>query len=121
MKKIVTTVAAIALMAGCQHLPGTKQPAVLDAPTSKVQLQLQQSVSAALGSDIRLSQHALTRNSRLTIDAPQSKTINDQSHGLHLGKPDHFQLWKQGKKCVLEHEETGQTWVLQAASCVEID
>ncbi|MDO3387851.1 hypothetical protein QWI17_18550 [Gilvimarinus sp. SDUM040013] len=104
--------------AGCQNVIGTAQPARLDSPEKSVQQMLQKRVSYALGSNVILSSRALTDSNRLIIDAPRPKSINGHRQGMDLGRPDHFTLWKQGKQCILKHEESEREWVLEDARCI---
>ncbi|MCP8900809.1 hypothetical protein [Gilvimarinus xylanilyticus] len=118
---IARLVVLCAALCACQNLPGARQPAVLLAPSAQTQQELTQAVSNALNTRVRLSPQALVKTSDLTIDAPAPKRLENQGGaGLILGRPDHFSLWLQNGQCILQHQESGQEWILKTARCAEL-
>jgi len=95
-------------------------PALLTNPSVDTQLEIEQSVSAALdGAKITIAPDALTQGSVLTIEQGISRSIDRAPElGRNLGRPEHFQLVIDGPQCVLVHQRTGLHWILKKTECV---
>ena len=95
-------------------------PALLTNASEDTQLEIEQSVSAALdGAKITIAADALTRSSILTIEQGMHRDIERPAElGRNLGRPEHFQLMVDGPQCVLVHQRTGLHWILRKAECV---
>ena len=112
---------AIALVTcACCTLPaGTDLPAVIASPTAQSREELQQTVMAALnGAPVTLADDALTHDSLLLIERNQARDAQGVPlSGRELGRPEKFQLVKNGKDCVLIHEASGKRWTLKHTQC----
>ena len=77
-------------------------------------------VSSALnGVDIMIADDALTRESVLIIERGMRRRIDGPPElGRDLGRPAHFQLVVDARRCFLVHEETGLRWMLNATECI---
>lgn len=117
------TVAAIiggALMSACQTMPATKgAPAVLTNPSEKLAGQINELVSKALnGANVTVAPDVLTTSSSLIIElAGRGGLAGDPMMGRRMDRPDHFTLSLNGNKCVLTHEEGGESYYLRGAKC----
>ncbi len=123
---LARTLAAIAIALGtcaCGTLPaGTDLPAVIDSPTAQSREELQQIVAGALNNaPVTLADDALTHESLLLIERNQARDAKGVPlSGRELGRPEKFQLVKNGKDCVLIHEASGKRWTLKHAKCSPI-
>ena len=104
----------------CGTLPaGNDLPALIVSPTAQGRAELQQVVSSALnGSAVTVADDALTRDSTLIIERNQPRDAQGVPlSGRELGRPEKFQLVKNGKDCVLIHEASGKRWTLKHTTC----
>jgi hypothetical protein len=104
----------------CGTLPaGNDLPAVIVRPSAPGRAELQQVVSGALsGAPVTLADDALTRDSTLIIERNQPRDANGVPlSGRELGRPEKFQLVKNGHDCVLIHEASGKRWTLKRTTC----
>ncbi|MFU8814865.1 MAG: hypothetical protein ACNA7W_05950 [Pseudomonadales bacterium] len=97
-----------------------ESPAVLVAPDSSTQAELQRLVSEALGgANVTLSASALTDSSVLIVERGSYRDASGRRVvGRDLGMPEQFRLIKQGDACLLEHQHSGERWLLHSAVCV---
>ena len=114
LAKIFTAapISALALMA-CQTAPTSSQlmPAMLMESSPETTALLSEAVSSALGGrKITLAPNVLMTGSKLTLDP---KYVDSRS----LQRPDHFILMKDGKRCYLQHEESGKMMPLGKLKC----
>ena len=100
----------------------THLPAVIDSPTAQSREELQQIVAGALNNaPVTLADDALTHESLLLIERNQARDAKGVPlSGRELGRPEKFQLVKNGKDCVLIHEASGKRWTLKHAKCSPI-
>jgi len=117
--------AVAALLAGtaCATASGREdRPAVLTTPTAASRAELARTLSAALhGAPVTIAADALTRESTLIIERTPPRTASGVPlSGRETGRPEHFRLVKQGSRCVLVHERTGERWTLKAATCAPL-
>ena len=104
----------------CGTLPaGNDLPALIVSPTAQGRAELQQVVSSALnGAAVTVADDALTRDSTLIIERNQPRDAQGVPlSGRELGRPEKFQLVKNGKDCVLIHEASGKRWTLKHTTC----
>jgi hypothetical protein len=114
--------AAVAALgwAACATASGREdRPAVLTTPTAAARAELARRLSEALhGAPVTIAADALTGESTLIIERTQPRTAEGVPlSGRETGRPEHFRLVKQGSRCVLVHERTGERWTLKAATC----
>jgi surface antigen len=120
---LTRTLAPIAIALGigaCGTLPaGTDLPAVFISQDAQSREELQQTVASALnGAVVTLADDALVRDSTLLIERNQARDASGVPlSGRELGRPEKFQLVKNGKDCVLIHEGSGKRWTLKHAKC----
>ena len=104
----------------CGTLPaGNDLPAVIVDPTTESREDLRQAVASTLnGAPVTLADDALTHDSTLLIERNQARDANGVPlSGRELGRPEKFQLVKNGKDCVLIHEASGKRWILKHTTC----
>jgi hypothetical protein len=107
-------------MSSCEVLPAQEpQSAFLTSPTAQSRAELRRVVSTALnGVPVRLADDALTLDGALIVDRSQFRDAAGMPlNGRELGRPEHFQLVKQGSRCILIHQRTGKRWILHSATC----
>ncbi len=113
------------LAAGCRTARSEPRelPAVIVAPTDASRAALAAAVSAALhGAPVALAGDALTRSSTLTVERTQVRdAAGVPVQGRELGAPERFRLVKRGGACLLVHERTGRTVVLESTTCAARD
>lgn len=108
----------IALSACANPLLGTPAAAVLVNPSEQDRLELSRVVGDALHRPpVLLSPLALTQDSTLVIEPVRPRDANGLPlNGRELGRPEIFRLMKQGSRCLLIRDSTGDRWTL-AQSC----
>jgi hypothetical protein len=120
---LARTLAPIAIAfgtCGCGTLPaGSDLPAVVTSPTAQSREELRQTVTSALsGAPVTLADDVLTHDSLLLIERNQARDAKGVPlSGRELGRPEKFQLVKNGKDCVLIHEASGRRWTLKHTTC----
>ncbi len=114
--KALAVIIGGALMGACQTMPPTKgAPAVLTNPSEKLTSQINELVSKALhGASVTVAPDVLTTSSSLIIELAGR---GDPMMGRRMDRPDHFTLSLNGTKCVLTHEESGESYYLRGAKC----
>jgi hypothetical protein len=116
----VVVAAGAAVLAACPK--GSSQhdlPAVLTNPTPQCHAELVRLVSGALnGASVTIADDALTRDSVLIIERARPRDAEGRPLvGRETGRPERFRLVKNGARCILVHEGTGERWVLASATC----
>ena len=114
------TMAGALFLAACATSKRPDVAAVLMNPTAASRAELGRIVSGALhGAPITLADDALTRDTTMIIERAEPRTPDGVPwSGRERGRPEHFRLVKNGSRCVLVHERTGERWTLKAATCV---
>ena len=107
-------IAAATLLGACETLPPLKgKPAVLSNASTQTTAELSEVISNALhGVKVTLAPDALTDSATVIIERPYN-----EMNGRRMDKPDHFTLSFSHNKCVLTHEETGESYALKHAKC----
>lgn len=106
--------------AACGTLTAQEQPALIAAPTAQSRAELARVVSAAFnGQPVTLADHALTRESVLTLErrtppGPQGRIAT----GRTLDAPERLNLVLRGSRCFLVRAADGREWELTEAQCV---
>lgn len=92
---------------------------MLTNPTPAGRAELLRVVQGALnGAPLTLAQDALTRDSVLIIDRTERRDAEGRRLvGREMGRPERFQLFKSGSRCILVHERTGQRRELTSVTC----
>ena len=112
-----------ALLSACQTMPPAKgAPAVLTNSSEKLTVQITEIVSKALhGTKVTIAPDVLTKSPSLIIElAGRGGIGGDPVMGRRMDRPDHFTLSLNGKKCVLTHEQSGESYYLRGAKCEAI-
>jgi hypothetical protein len=100
------------------HSPGT--PAVIAGPTPQSRQELARVIHEALGNvPVTLADDALTASNMLSLEHarprdPDGRLLN----GRELTRPETFELFKRGSRCVLVRSRTGREWTLHQVQCV---
>jgi hypothetical protein len=107
-----------ALCAGCAHVTHDV-PAVVTDSTAESRAEILRVVRQALhGAPLTLANDALTRDSTLVVERVQRRDENGVPLvGRDTGRPERFRLVKDGSRCVLVHEGTGERYPLAATTC----
>ncbi len=114
-------VVASLLLSACATMAQEERPAVLVTSDTEVRTQIVRAVAAALGNaNVTLAPDALTTQSVLAIErTPARDATGQRLSGRDYGRPEQFQLLKQGERCVLVHTRTEERYELRRAQCVE--
>ncbi len=119
---LLSLAASATLLSACTTSSGRDVPALIVNPTPESRAELRLAVQRALHSDpIPLSDDALTRNNLLPIDRiPRRDAQGRPLNGLEIGhRPQLFHLVKNGKSCVLVHDDAEQLrQTLTATRCI---
>lgn len=108
------------LLSACTTLQAQPDVAALITnPSAESRADLQSAVTAALNvASITLADDALTQTSILIIDRTRPRDAGGrQLSGRDVGKPEQFQLVKQGARCVLVHQASGKRFDLPKTTC----
>ena len=122
--KTVTQLMIIAAMAAnllaCKNVvPDAEVPAVIVDPTEMSRKDLQETVNAALNTDVMLAPSALTDSSVLFIERRVWETIDDSpAQGRNMETPIQFRLVTDGTNCILVDQRDASRHVLADTRCV---
>jgi hypothetical protein len=120
-KPIISFVALLILLAGCQGLnKNSDLPALIVEPNDPSRAALQATVSGLFGGyKVRLADDALTQSSLLILElGPQKKLSNLPANGRILTAPYRFRLIKNDDECTLIDLRNGSRHVLADTTCV---
>jgi hypothetical protein len=98
--------------------PGT--PAVIVDPSAESRLELARVIHEAVGGmPVTLADDALTGGGLLTLEHarrrdPAGRTLN----GREVTRPETFELFKRGSRCVLNQSKTRREWTLHHTRCI---
>ena len=111
---------ALALAACATGLLRHDRPAVLTDPTPRSHAELVRLVRAELnGAPVTIADDALTRDSLLIIERARPRDAEGRPLvGRETERPERFRLVRNGTRCILVHEATGERRVLASATCV---
>ena len=122
MKRLwrVATSNALLFVSACSGLHAqASAPAVIVNSNAASRAELLLAIADAVhGEHIAIADDALTYDSVLWIQrAQRHSTAGVKLNGRDLEEPDKFLLVKQGTRCVLIHERSGQRRTLKSAQC----
>ncbi len=94
-------------------------PALLTNPGDAMLLQLEQTLSEAMGgTKVTLTADVFTKTSVLVLERGLRRGIEGNAElGRDLGRPYRFQLLTNGSNCVVLDPQTGMHWPLAGAVC----
>jgi len=120
MARTVILAAILVAVAGCKDVaPDADQSAVIINPDDASRAALQQTVDAALGTEVLLADDALTGTSLLVIERNPSQSIGSTpAQGRNMDTPIQLRLVSDGSQCVLVDQRDGSRHVLENTSCV---
>jgi hypothetical protein len=100
------------------HSRGT--PAVIADPTPQSRQELARVIHAALGNvPVTLADDALTTSNMLSLEHARARDPDGRLlNGRVLTRPETFELFKRGSRCVLVRSKTGREWTLHHVQCV---
>ena len=115
--------AAAITLAACQTVATEyDKPARITNPDESSRAELQQTINAALHTDVILADDALTNSSQLFIERVVPKTMEGSpAGGRTMEMPFEFQLVINGDDCVLIDRRDNSRHVLQKSSCIAED
>lgn len=117
---VASFAALLAACASSQAQPDA--PAVITQPSAASRAELLAAVTSALNvADVTLADDALTKTSTLTIERTRLRDASGrQLNGRDLGRPELFQLVKNGARCELIHQGSGKRVELAKTACEQI-
>ena len=108
------------LLACAVRPEGSRIPAVIVNPTAETGAELERVIRNAIGDvPVTLADDALTASNMLSLEHarprdPEGRLLN----GRELTRPETFELFKRGSRCVLVQSKTGREWTLHHVKCV---
>jgi hypothetical protein len=108
------------LLCACASIAQQETEAIVVNANAESHAELVQVVSKALNTTpVTIADDALTRDSFLTIERKPARdpATGQRLSGRDFDKPEHFRLVRQGDRCVLVHERTGERYTLSKTSC----
>lgn len=118
------SILTLSLMGGCMLTQSDEAtPATLTSVSLSQKASIAEVISAWYGGiDITLADNVFTDSSELSIE----RKVHKDDRGLPIeGRHDNpvftFSLLKQGEKCVLRNNQTGETQVIEGLSCKSSD
>ena len=115
--------AAAITLAACQTVATEyDKPARINDSDESSRAALQQTVNAALQTEVVLADDALTNSTQLFIERVAPKTMEGSpAGGRTMEKPFEFRLVIYGDDCVLIDQRDSTRYVLQDTSCIAED
>jgi hypothetical protein len=110
---------AVLTLSACASMAQEEMPAVLVESNVETRAEIVRVVGEALGnSDVLIANDALTRESALFIERKPARDATGQRlSGRDYGRPERFDLVKQGDACVLVHSSTQKRYELKGVRC----
>jgi hypothetical protein len=108
------------LLACAARPEALRTPAVIVNPTAETGAELERVIRNAIGDvSVTLADHAFTTSNTLSLEHarprdPQGRLLN----GRESTRPETFELFKRGSRCVLVQSRTGREWTLHHVQCV---
>lgn len=123
MKKTTRAIAFVACaitMAACKNVvPDSDQAAVIISADAASRAALQQTVNAALHTDVTLEDDALTDTSVLIIERNMPQSIEGSpAQGRTMEMPIQFRLVTDGTNCILVDQRDASRHILADTRCV---
>ncbi len=108
------------LAAACQLSAGTPlEPAVIVNPNGASRTELLRVVREVVHKPVSLADDALTVSNWLIIEPTRPRDPNGLLiNGRELRKPDRFELFKQGGRCILTQVDSTHRWILTQTQCM---
>lgn len=106
--------------AGCKNVaPDAEQAAVIIGPDAASRAALQETVNAALHTDVTLADDALTNTSVLSIERRTPQSIEGSpALGRNMEMPIQFRLVTDGTNCILIDQRDASRHILADTRCV---
>jgi hypothetical protein len=119
-KRAIALVVFAMSMSGCKNVaPDTDQAAVITDPDAASRAALQQTVNAALHTDVALADDALTDSNILIIERKIPQSIEGSpAQGRNMEMPIQFRLVTDGANCILVDQRDLSRAVLADTECV---
>lgn len=94
-------------------------PALRTSDSAASKTEIEQILATAMnGRSVTIAEDALMQRSTLILEQETQQRIGSpREPGRNYGRPDHFQLVLDGRRCFLVHEETGLRWMLKETTC----
>ena len=107
-------------MSGCKNVaPDADQAAVIVNPDAASRAALQQTVNAALHTDVTLADDALTDTSVLIIERKMPQSIEGSpAQGRNMEMSIQFRLVTDGANCILVDQRDASRHILADTRCV---
>jgi hypothetical protein len=115
-----SVVMTLLLSACVAPAPAAQDTAAVIANASvQTHAEIQRVISAALrGAPVTIAADALTNDSFIAIERASARDERGRLlNGRDPGRPEIFELRKQGRRCMLLQQSTGERVVLSTASC----
>lgn len=118
----LTRMTAILLLAA---LTGCKQGTLEDALAARSvgldangRAELEARMSEVLGQPVSIAANAFADSSLLVLERRvQRDPAGNRLPGRSLERPERFRLWMNAGQCWLEHEASGEYWLLESPNC----
>ncbi len=119
MRSLLWLFAATSGVVGCQTVATAyDQPARITDPTEASRAALQQTVNAALNTNVTIADDALTDSSLLIIERAMPRSMGGSpARGRTMEIPFQFRLVINGDDCILIDQRDESRHVLQDTSC----
>ena len=110
----------VSLSVGCQtYDPSEDLPARIDKPNDVSRAELQHAVNSAMGSEVVLSDDALTDSSSLSIERKLPSTMqNPEPLGRDMSLPVKLMLVKRSDSCFLLNPQDNSRYLLESTHCI---
>ena len=123
MKDVTRAIAFIAcamMLVACKNVaPVADQAAVIVDSDAKSRAALQQTINAALRTDVTLADDALTDTSVLIIERKMPQSIEGSpAQGRNMEMPIQFRLVTDGTNCILVDQREASRHILADTRCV---
>jgi hypothetical protein len=120
MRSLLCVFVATFGVVGCQTVEtGYDKPARITDPSNESRAALQQTVNAALNTDVTLADDALTDSSLLIVERAMPQSMDGSpAQGRTMEMPYQFRLVINGDECILIDKRDESRHVLQDTSCI---
>lgn len=120
MRSLLWLFVATSGVVGCQTVAtGYDKPARITNPSDESRAALQQTVNAALNTNVTLAADALTDSSLLIIEHAMPRSMDGSpAQGRTMEMPIQFRLVINGDDCILIDQRDESRHVLQDTSCI---